>query len=273
MIQKNIHQIWIQGEHYLPDEYKVNVVKLRSIHPTWKIYFWDEIQFLSLIKDEPFFIEKYYQFTYLHQKVDFAKLVILFLYGGIFIDTDTEIVKPLDALFRQVEEYDFVISYTSSSNKYSIENLFVCNKWSGCYNNGIIIARKHAGILKYLYGAMETECNLYFKPACITYTTGPVIFNKLVKAYIANENIPNKSRILVLDSDYLEPCVFDKCDVTDNTYILHKHKLSWVDDNSKYILDFIYSQNRVDWENYFIIGVLIMVTLFAIFSMNHKNKK
>ena len=107
---KIIHQIWIQGEAALPEKFKKNMDITIKKNPEYKYMLWDEIKILELIQLKPEWVKKYYKFEYLHQKVDYAKLIILYMYGGIAIDMDAYTEQNLDKLFETYADYDLVVS-------------------------------------------------------------------------------------------------------------------------------------------------------------------
>jgi mannosyltransferase OCH1-like enzyme len=254
-IPKVIHQIWIQGENNLPAKFNNNIKTIKDIHDKWQYYLWDERDILELIKNDKDLINKYYKFTYLHQKVDFAKIIILYNYGGIYIDIDAYTNKNLDDLFTKYEDYDFIISDLKDIGV--ISNLSICRNIGKCYNNGIFISKKKADILKYMIDNFETECSFIdSKIQCIQKTTGPYIFNKIINKYIKSDR-QDKSKIKILDYEYLEPCTMDMCDITNNTYIVHKHENSWINNTIKSVMHF--------YVKYFkLINIVLCIILFLV---------
>ena len=218
MIPKFIHQIWIQGENLIPAKMKKNMDKIKDMHNDWQYILWDEIAILQLLSQYGD-LEKYYKFIYMHQKIDYAKFVILDVYGGIYIDADAYTKKKLDSLFAMYSDYDLIISDVSNTR---FEKYVLCRDADTCVNNGIIIAKSNSDVLKYLCRNFKTDCGSFeIKYQCIQNTTGPMIFNALIKNYSGT------SKIKILNHKVMEPCVFDKCDIDDSTYILHKHEGSW----------------------------------------------
>jgi mannosyltransferase OCH1-like enzyme len=252
-----IHQIWLQGQHNIPTHFLNNQYKIKTFNPNWKYILWDEILILNLIKSNNKWLDTYYQFQYLHQKVDFAKLIILYIYGGVFIDMDAYTSKSLDPLIQKYNNYDFIIS-KMNNNRPSLFNFLTCSRFSYCYNNGNIIAKPKTDILNYIINNINTTCYISNKFYCINKTTGPPIFNKLLDNYINNNDIKNKSNILILNSEYLEPCLRKNCNITNNTYIVHMHENSW---HNPFI---IYLNNLYSYNTFFIYLFNIIIILFLI---------
>lgn len=253
-MEKIIHQIWLQGENNIPEKYNDNIKSIKKINKNYEYILWDEIKILNLIKSDKKILDTYYKFSYMHQKIDFAKYVILYKLGGIYIDIDAEALKPINLLVKKFNNYDLIISYINSN---ILEKWLVCGS-SNCYNNGIILAKKNNNIMKKLidYIVEYPSCyDLNFKVICINNTTGPNIFSKVIK-----ENLDDKT--LVLPYNYLEPCLYTNCDVTDETYIKHKHELSWMSINVKNLIQ-SYLKNR--W-------LFIIIFLLVIFIIYRKMK-
>ena len=232
---KIIHQIWIQGEAALPEKFKKNMDITIKKNPEYKYMLWDEIKILELIQLKPEWVKKYYKFEYLHQKVDYAKLIILYMYGGIAIDMDAYTEQNLDKLFETYADYDLVVSLFP--DKGAIINYDICGKSTQCLNNGNFFGKKKSDILCYMIDNLTTECSFYdHKIRCIHKTTGPQIFNEIIDKYINNNNNNNnKSKIKLIDNEYLEPCAVNPCAITENTYVVHKHENSWIPAPVKYI--------------------------------------
>jgi mannosyltransferase OCH1-like enzyme len=278
MIPKIIHQLWLQGVELVPEKYKPEIEKIKRVNQVfneqseWKYILWDEKRILDLIKSEPKLLEKYYKYEYLHQKVDFSKFIILWKYGGIFLDIDVQIVKPFNQLFDYIKDYDFIVS---EMNNLMILNFFTCKKFSNCLNNGIYIAKPNSDILKYLYENLPIDTFIPTKLLKIHLTTGPYSFNNLFNEYKNNDSRINKSKILVLPYEYLEPCnsVIGLCPVTNNTYVKHVHAMSWVPNYTIKIIEFY---KKGDYKNmflefisspYFTFLLILIVLIFIYFKL------
>jgi mannosyltransferase OCH1-like enzyme len=262
-IPKIIHQIWIQGEDEIPKNLVVNKNKIKELHPDWEYVLWDEISIIELFKNtnkEWFAI--YYKFDYLHQKIDYVRLIILYVYGGIYIDMDAYTIKKLDNLINKYSEYDLIVSYAKDIN--FITNYIGCRKMSKCLNNGVFIAKPKADILNYLINNVSYKCyTLDIKENCILHTTGPMFFDKYIFKYINTNEKENKSKILMLNNDYFEPCALDICDVTDNTYIKHEHTMTWFNSYAKEFLRLYINYTIIfNWLFILLIIFILYLTFF-----------
>jgi inositol phosphorylceramide mannosyltransferase catalytic subunit len=93
MFEKIVHQIWLQGVENIPESYRRGLESINKYTPNWIHKIWDEIDILNLLRQYPEYLHVYYKLAYLHQKVDFSRYVILYVYGGIYIDMDVELIK------------------------------------------------------------------------------------------------------------------------------------------------------------------------------------
>lgn len=221
-----IHQIWLQGTNLVPAKYFENIKSIKDLQPKWLYIIWDEEMIIRLIQHNKTWLKTYHSLKYLHQKVDYGRYIILYLYGGAYLDMDANSVKPLDSLINKYRDYDMIVSYIGINK---LDSTVTCQR-EKCINNGIIICKPYIDILKMIIDHIDrnNKCNnLMPKITCISKTTGPTMFTKVIL-----DNI-NVSNIKILNSEYLEPCIYSKCNITKNTYTVHKHEGSWYSDKLK----------------------------------------
>jgi len=257
-IPKKIHQIWWQGERFIPENYNKFRKTILDLNPDYEYKLWSELDFLNLIKDDDILLKKYYKFEYMIQKFDFMKYCILYKFGGIFIDIDTYLNQKLDKLFDLVQDYDVVISYIGELD--FVGSYFACGKFRNCINNGNLIAKPESDFMKYLIEKIETSCEKYIaKSFCISNTTGPIKFNKILDAYKLEKG--PKSKIKILDNEYMEPCFYDMCKITDNTFLVHKHLGSWLNSSTLELVKFYTKNSKILW---LVIIILIFYSIYGI---------
>jgi mannosyltransferase OCH1-like enzyme len=174
---KIIHQIWLQGKKNIPEKYDSNIESLRHHNLDFEHKIWDEISILEIVHTNPTWTKTYYSLKYLHQKVDYARYIILWLMGGIYVDTDVKALKSFNDILDETYDYDLVVS---SININEINSMIQC-QYKQCLNNGVIIAKPNADILNEIikYVDSHNECsNIAPKVMCINKTTGPLMFTK-----------------------------------------------------------------------------------------------
>lgn len=96
MIPKKIHYCWF-GNGAIPDLDKKCIESWRRYCPDYEIIKWDESNY-DVTKN------KYMKDAYEAKKwgfvPDYARFDILYREGGIYLDTDVELIKPLDTLLE-----------------------------------------------------------------------------------------------------------------------------------------------------------------------------
>ena len=93
-IPKTIHYFWIGGSK-MPEEYQANINSWKRFCPDYEIVCWDESNFdFGQYQYAREAIEKgQYMFA-----TDVARKEVLYRYGGIYLDTDVELLRPIDDL-------------------------------------------------------------------------------------------------------------------------------------------------------------------------------
>jgi mannosyltransferase OCH1-like enzyme len=91
VIPRTIHHIWI-GPDPLPGELAPYVESWRRHHPGWELRFWGE----DNLPEDPIRPEIRERLRSPVERSDILRLEILYRYGGVYVDTDLECLRPLD---------------------------------------------------------------------------------------------------------------------------------------------------------------------------------
>lgn len=263
MIKKIIHQIWLQGLNNIPDELLERRQTILNIHDSsWTYILWDEIDIINLMRQDVNYLQVYYKLEYMHQKIDFAKYIILYKFGGVYIDIDVEMIGSLDSILKDNQNFDLIVSKIIIDN--FIEEKLSCDDQI-CLNNGIIMAKQGCDVLYNLIQNIlkNYECKMFdVKISCINNTTGPKFLTHYLLSYKGN------SRVLYLEPEYLEPCVGEICYKNEKTIAMHKHTLSWFNKRFKRFFRFYLKNNR---QIYNIIRMIfILLLIYVIFKIYNK---
>ena len=91
MIPKIIHYCWFGGNP-LPESAKKCIASWRKFLPDYEIKEWNESNFdVNIIK----FTKEAYRLKKYAFVSDYARMWILYNYGGLYFDTDVELIKPI----------------------------------------------------------------------------------------------------------------------------------------------------------------------------------
>jgi len=97
MIPKTIHYCWF-GRNPLPDSAVKCINSWRKFFPDYEIKEWNEDNFD--VNSIPYTAEAYQARKYAFVS-DYARFWILYHYGGVYFDTDVEVIKPMDDILER----------------------------------------------------------------------------------------------------------------------------------------------------------------------------
>lgn len=202
MIPKKIHYCWFGGKP-LPALAEKCIASWKKFCPDYEIIRWDESNF-DLAQND------YVRWCYANQKwaflSDYARLAIVAEQGGVYLDTDVELLKPLDAFLRYPAFYSF-------------ENETMVNTGQGF---GAEAHHVTVEAMKAQYGAV-TPGEIQ---ACPHYNTAALTALGLVP----NGQRQNVAGAEILSADYMNP--YDdptgRLRKTENTVSIHWYRKSWI---------------------------------------------
>lgn len=206
MIPKVIHYCWF-GNGELPLKVKKCIASWKKYCPEYKIIRWDESNYDY---KKNLYMLKAYENRKWGFVSDYAKLDILYCNGGLFFDTDVEIIKPFDDLL----ENDCFMGF---------ENHYVAP--------GLVIAAR-PGIpelkeLMNMYDSLKFQnedgsLNMVPSPR---YTT-EFFMTKGLKPKGEKQKIGN---VTIYPPEYFCPknMLTGECNITKNTYSIHHYDASW----------------------------------------------
>lgn len=212
-IPKKIHYCWFGGNP-LPEKAKKCIESWKKFLPDYEIIQWDETNF-------DFSINDYVREAYENKKwafiTDYVRLFVLYNYGGIYMDTDVEVLKNLDEFltlpaFSGFEDYEHIPT-------------------------GIIGARKNNCWIKYLLDYYNDKH--FIVNGKIDYTTNVIIITNMTREKYdlkLNNTFQKTKDIVIYPSDYFCPKdhLTGKINLTDNTYCIHHFSGSWLSKKMKF---------------------------------------
>lgn len=231
-IPKIIHQIWFQGKNKIPKKYILFQQKWKILHKNFKYKFWDEKKISNLIyKKYNFFYSIWIKLPYMIQKIDSAKIIILFSYGGVFVDMDMEPIMNIDSLLNA--SIIFSRCYLNPFVSYIIPLLPLKYFAKTHINNGFIACtKKHPVMLNTLNLMLYT---IYSEPNYIfgIYIAATCGTEVLIKGFFKELEKNPKLSFKIYPSEYFEPKIKikNKPVITNNTRIIHHTEKTWIKDN------------------------------------------
>lgn len=215
MIPKILHYCWF-GRNPLPENAKICIESWKRNCTDFKIIEWNEDNF-DINSHQ--FVKECYEAKKYGFIVDVLRTYVLKEYGGIYLDTDTQIIKPF-------------------SDEFLRQNAFLCYEDNNYPNVGFIASEKNGKLVKQVYNLYKDK-HFFTKDGQMNINyTGPVGFAEVIQ----KENIVlNGERQHIDGYVTLYPQEFFCAKshltglnlVTQNTYAIHHYDASWHSNEQK----------------------------------------
>ncbi len=212
MIPKKIHYCWFGGKE-LPKLAKKCLESWKRYCPDYEIIRWDESTFD--INSNQYVKEAYENKKYAFV-TDYVRLYALYNFGGIYMDTDVEVLKPLDKFLENKAFSGF------ESNSY--------------VPTGIMASEKETDIIKKLLDYYDNR-SFVKSDGSLDLTTNTQTITVIFEKLGLNKN--NQFQVIdgfaLYPSEYFCPidCSTKKKKITNNTYTIHWFAGSWIPLKSK----------------------------------------
>lgn len=202
-IPKIIHQIWV-GPNPLPPHHKKWIASWKKLHPEWEHRLWDDDQIISQLPEKGlrFFRESQ---TYAG-KADAARVWLLHKFGGVYVDTDFQCLKPIDELLHGCRAFTAIARYDGG----------IMNGLFGSVPNHPFLA------------AVKAQYEDHFNPNKPN-ETGPLLFTKVVQD-------ERRDDVRIFERDIFMPVTWkdrhrlesEKPSDWQHSYAVHHFAESWV---------------------------------------------
>lgn len=229
MIPKIIHFCWLSGEEY-PKKIQNCIDSWKSKLPDYEIKLWDKNSFNvdSIPWTKEAFLEGKYAFV-----SDYIRFYALYHYGGIYLDSDVEVLKSFD---------DFLNYKTFFSYEYT-----------GLPEAAVVGSESKATWLKNALDWYENH-NFKKKDGALNIIIAPLVFRyAFEKQYniklIDREQIVEIDNIVILPYYYFSPkngYTGELLPITAS-YTIHHYTGSWIKKNFKVRIKKIFHQLIINW--------------------------
>ena len=219
MIPKKIHYCWF-GENEKPLLVIECIKSWQKYCPDYEIMEWNSKNY-DVHKNK--YMEQAYQAKRWGFVSDYARLDIIYQYGGIYLDTDVELIRSLDDLL----ETDGYIGFEKKVDE-ECDEVYV-NTGQGFGASAFHpVVKAMMDIYKEIDFAEKKKENL---KTCPYYNTAA-----LVKLGMKKENVEQEiCKFHIYPAEYFCPINWKshKCELTDNTYSIHHFEASWLTEKEK----------------------------------------
>jgi len=213
-IPKTIHYCWFGGGE-MPDQGKLCIDSWRSYCPGYEIIEWNESNFdvnVSKFSKEAYKAEKWAFVS------DYVRMYVLYNYGGVYLDTDVELIKNLDTLLENRAFFGF------EGREY--------------VNSGLGFgAVKGHGILSEMLAKYES---IDFNEVrdCVETISAPILLTEVLNRHglIKNGELQELADgVVIYPEDFFCPKnpITRLININSNTFSIHHYEASWVDTDEK----------------------------------------
>jgi hypothetical protein len=211
MIPMIIHQTWKTND--IPNEWSNAVESCKNLHKDFKYILWTDDTMLQFVKEKYHnFYNVYISYKYDIQRCDAFRYLVLYEYGGIYLDLDIICKKKLTDLLK----YDLVIAKSSNINT--------------SYTNSFMMTKPKNNFIKYCIEQLPKTINShsYFgRHLHVMNSTGPLFLSNII-----NESLYFNKHVRVINNDPM-PLLFgifnnsnNNSNNIQNCYVLSKNEFS-----------------------------------------------
>ena len=207
MIPKKIHYCWFGGKE-LPQSARRYMESWKKHCPDWEIIRWDESNFD--IQKYPFaeYCLKNQEWAFLS---DIVRLAVVYEYGGVYLDTDVEVLRPLDPLCDHEAFYGFQLPEQLNTG----------------HGFGAEAGHRTLKAMLDAYLSLEPDaCGVYPLIPCPVLNTSPLVELGLK----LDGSCQNISGARIYSLEYFNPYEYTtgRMRKTSDSYCIHWYSQSWI---------------------------------------------
>ena len=218
-IPKIIHYCWFGGNPY-PTKLKKYIETCHKFLPNYKFVLWNEDNF-NIENSCQYVIDAYKEKKYAFVS-DYVRLYALYQYGGIYLDTDIEMIKAIppevlcDELVFSLDDGGYIAGsfIASTANNQVIGKLIETYIFLSFYNDD---------------GSLNLEVNnTYIQKKLIELGYKYQQINRLQRL---------KDEIVLYPDDYFHcrSLTTGKINISENSVAIHWHSILWASTKTKFI--------------------------------------
>ena len=230
MIPKIIHYCWF-GRGNMPKKALNCIESWKKYLPEYEYIRWDEDSFD--ITSNPYVQEAYENKKYAFV-TDYVRLYAMYYYGGVYMDTDVEVLKPLDAFLDN--------------------HAFSGFESSQLIPTGIMASEKGFHLYKEFLDYYKDR-HFIKEDGTFDMTTNVIIMTNIADQHglVHNGELQIVDGWVLYPSDYFCPLndATGKLEITDNTAVIHWFAKSWVSPRDRRISKITKHFHRLFGDNCF----------------------
>jgi mannosyltransferase OCH1-like enzyme len=259
---KHIHQIWWQSGNTTTHWENMKFPEYTEYQKTytdfaeknnWKYTLWQEDTILELVKSEfPQYYDEFIKLDSIIKKVDCARLMILYVFGGLYVDIDSYLKRDLNKFLNLTEiirdEYDYTMWHIHPKMEIRHTYDLIVGQEKTIYeyyynkfgiqipkcNNAVIFCKSGLEIFKEIIDIGFKRKNNSILDSFGVHTFSLKIYDEMSK-YVNNifDNPLNQKNPKILTLPYI---YFYEMDVDTDIYIRDGGNIEFINDTRQYIV-------------------------------------
>lgn len=214
MIPKVIHYCWFGGKEK-PELVNKCIKSWQRYCSDYEIKEWNEQSFD--IYSAPIYVQEAYQEKKWAFITDYVRLWAMYEFGGVYMDTDVEVVKPLDEFLNNKGFTGF------EADEYMVTGIMAAEK-------GLLLMKK---LLSYYNGR-----KFILEDGTLDMTTNTVTITRILieAGFKPNGQMQEIGGFVIYPRDYFCPLddATGKLVKTSNTAVIHWFNKSWLSNNKRF---------------------------------------
>lgn len=219
MIPKIIHYVWMGGAALPPLEEKC-VASWKEYMPDWEYMRWDETNFD--IASAPLYVQQAYEARKFAFVSDYVRLWALEQYGGVYLDTDVEVIQSYEPLLNDTAFIGF------EESKAHLPGTCVMGCEPHCQWVKDMLALYNGIEFINQDGTLDMTTNVM--------RMGEIMLKKMINEGVGEKDYWKKVQYIsewglrIYTHDYFSPITSTRVmRKSKNTYSIHRFAGSWVD--------------------------------------------
>lgn len=240
MIPRIIHQVWEGKNEPLPELFSRFADTWKENNPDWQYEFWDNERMDAFVRENyPDLVPAYFDYPYDAQRWNAIRYLIINVYGGVYVDFDSECLDPVG---KYLEKECCYFTIEPEEHVRLLQRDFVIS-------NAFVAAPAGHPFLKYLVGALASATTTAAdKTHAVLQTTGSLWLTDLYESW------PVKEQLCLLPSASFSP--WTHCEVQmfmrgeldeavmeeklADAFAIHYHWRSWLNGTERTKSDVLY---------------------------------
>lgn len=246
-MNKNIFICWLQGQEHLNTHPKAslfneNIKNWQLLNPDWNVKLVSDTDLRNACKTfSKECLELYDSFDLIHLKIDLGRYVLIYLYGGMYVDMDMYVLRSLKTsakfqkLLDNAKSDKHILGLSTLNLDFQESFMFIGRP--DVINNAMMISTKKNPLLFLAIQTIISKSNKYSTSNSyhkIQHSTGPIFINKFFSKFIDHPLSNTKFHIELFSHYYFEPSPPQgHSDIREETIAIHKMELSWIPSHIK----------------------------------------